>query len=230
MESLFINYDDLLIGKIPKIDVDNFYGITPGGTNERKALSCVRYCIEDILNWDADTAVKKFDAYIIKVMKLEQILRFIKFPVEVRKNDPKYILSRLYPDKISLNEYDLVKKIYKEVLDGTEAQFPRNYFTGEEGFERFCSCLSYLLSNYKTYSSLDELYEFVLSSEGKELLDKMRLKAVSEQFALSVIDALRELTLEYDDCELYYIRYALREKYNELIPKIRKKRENNIVS
>ena len=51
MDTCFIDYDDSLIGRIPYVDAYNFYGTEAGGANEKKALDCIRYAIEKILEW-----------------------------------------------------------------------------------------------------------------------------------------------------------------------------------
>ena len=48
MDFIYIEYDDLLIGR-KDLDIYNFYGTEPGGANERRALSCIRYCLEQVL-------------------------------------------------------------------------------------------------------------------------------------------------------------------------------------
>lgn len=212
METIFINYDDVLIDKTDRVNVDNFYGIEPGGTNERKALSCVRYVLEDVLEWEPETAVKRFDDYMVDILKLDNIIRFIKFPPEVRYGDTKYILSLLYPELINLNKQKLAEKIYEEILSGKEAQFPRDYFVGPEGYDRFCSCLSYLLSRYKVFYSAEEVYQFLCSNEGKALIKSKRLKAPADQFGISILDAARTILSDDEDATIYYIYYALKNK------------------
>lgn len=212
MEAVFIDYDNVLVGKSDRINIDNFYGIEPGGTNEKKALVCVKYVLEDLLGWDAETSLKRFDTYMVKVLKLDTIIRFIDFPPEVRPGDTKYILSLLYPGIINLNKQKLAEKIYEEVLSGKEAQFPRDYFIGTEGFDRFCYCLAYLLSRYKVFYSTDEVFDFVTSPKGKVFLKAKRLKAPAEQFGISILDATRTILSDDEDAGIYYIFHSLKDK------------------
>ena len=109
MDTVFIDYDDTLIGRIDMVDNCNFYSISPGGANEMKAVSCIRYALEKILGWSEDEVIKNFDDYTIKVMKLERFLDFIDFPDEVEKGDVRYILSLLYPNRIKISEQALVE-------------------------------------------------------------------------------------------------------------------------
>ena len=63
--SLYIAYEDYLIGRVPSLSTYYFYGSDPGGANEKVALQLIKYAIEKLLNWTVDTAVKRFDEYII---------------------------------------------------------------------------------------------------------------------------------------------------------------------
>ena len=98
MNPVIINYDDVIIDRASAIDVQNYYGASPGGINQKLALGCIRYAIEDILQWKGQNAVQKFDENMIHFLKLEKILSFIEFPIEISKGNPNYILHLLYPD------------------------------------------------------------------------------------------------------------------------------------
>ena len=101
--SLYIAYEDYLIGRVPSLSTYYFYGSDPGGANEKVALQLIKYAIEKLLNWTVDTAVKRFDEYIIKQLKLERIILYIDYPTEVKKGDVEYILSLIYPAKMHLS-------------------------------------------------------------------------------------------------------------------------------
>lgn len=82
--SLYIAYEDYLIGRVPSLSTYYFYGSDPGGANEKVALQLIKYAIEKLLNWTVDTAVKRFDEYIIKQLKLERIILYIDY-LKVRR-------------------------------------------------------------------------------------------------------------------------------------------------
>jgi hypothetical protein len=214
MDTLFLDYENSLIKREKNIGTYNFYGAEPGGANQQRAISCIRYALEEILEWDVEESVNKFDDYIIREMKLERVIGFISFPSEVEQGDPRYILSLLYPERIKLNQQKLVEQVYKGVLSGS-AQFPREYFSGTNGFYRFCACLQYLLINYKPFSSLEDLYDFVLSPEGNKFLYQYRLKVPADQLEISLIDCVHIITKEEPDSELYYCYYSFNQKIKE---------------
>ena len=227
MDTCFIDYDDSLIGRIPYVDAYNFYGTEAGGANEKKALDCIRYAIEKILEWTPDEAVLKFDSYIIRIMRLDKLLSYINFPVEVPFGNPRYILSLLYPGKVRLNRERLVEETFEAVLEsarkkkelkGTEdeerlKQFPREYFSGTEGFRRFCSCIKYILENYKPMSSVEEIYSFFSSPQGKRLLYDFRLKVPADQFSIDLLSVIRYIAREEPDSDLYYCFYSFKKEF-----------------
>lgn len=210
--TIFVDYDDSLIGRNNSFYTDDFYSVTPGGINQQKALQVIRYALEDILEWDEKTILTKFDKYIIRIMNLEKVVRYIDYPVEVESGDPKYILACLYPGRLKLSEEKLVTETYKKVLregaDGeAKTQFPREYFGGGLGFRRFCICLKYLIENATKLKTIPEIYSFFDSPKGKKYLYDFRLKVPAEQFAISMPDVIHYITKDEDNSDLFYYRY-----------------------
>ena len=227
MDTCFIDYDDSLIGRIPYVDAYNFYGPEPGGANEKKALACIRYALEKILEWDPEESILKFDDYIIRIMKLDKIITYIDFPVEVPYGNPRYILSLLYPDKIYLDQEKLVEEVFRSVLDSAKLksegkidrlkQFPREYFSGTEGFKRFCFCIKYLIENYKPLSTVEELYEFFDSSKGKKMLYEFRLKVPADQFSIDMLSVIRYITRDEEDSDLYFSYFSFKKELSSFL-------------
>lgn len=216
MDYLYVDYDNSLIGRTPEIEAYHFYGAEAALANEKRALRCIRYALEEILQWDADKAIKQFDRYIIKIMKLEKLLTYISFPPEVPFGDPRYILSLLYPDKIRMNQQDLIEEVYERVLKGDGKQFPREYFVGGIGFRRFCFCLKYLLENKKTFTTVEEIYEFFNSAAGKKFLYEYRLKVPADQFAISMTDVIYAITKTEPYSALLYHYYRFQNNLSQL--------------
>lgn len=230
MDAAFIDYDDSLIGRIPYIDACNFYGPNAGGPNESKALACIRYALENILQWTPEDSILKFDDYVIREMKLDKLLSYIDFPIEVPFGNPRYILSRLYPDKVMMSQQKLVEETFQSVLDAGRKsfnedgernserlkQFPREYFAGVKGFKRFCFCVKYIIEHYKPMSSVEEIYQFFTSPAGKRLLYDFRLKVPADQFAINMLSVLRYITSDEPNGELYYCLYTLNEELSKM--------------
>lgn len=214
MDTLFMDYENSLIGAGKDIGIYNFYGSESGGANQQRAITCIRYALENVLGWTVEESIQKFDSYIITLMKLERIVDFICYPDEVIDRDPRYILSLIYPQRVHLDLETMVLRIYKDVL-AHEAQFPREYFAGVNGFYRYCICLQYLITHYHPATSLDKLYSFILSSEGKRFLKEYRLKTPAEQLEINILDCLYELTKEIGFSILYYKFYSFQEQFQK---------------
>lgn len=245
MDSLQIDYDNVLIGAAATVDSSNFFGTKPGGANQNRALSCVRYAIEKVLEWNEDKAISDFDEYMIRVMKLDKIVEFIDFPVEVQPGNSRYILSLLYPARIKLNQQKLVEETFQTILDARKfdapkgknsenddqeshgRQFPREYFSGVQGFYRFCYCLNYLLQYYKPMHSVEEVYEFFSSPEGKQFLYDYRLKIPADQFSISIMDVIHHITRFYPDSDWWYYYFSLSNEINRLLMEEAEKEVSN---
>lgn len=214
MDTLFMDYENSLIGMNKDIGIYNFYGAEAGGANQQRAIVCIKYVIENVLQWSVEEAIQKFDDYMISLMKLDRVVDFIRFPTEVKSRDTRYILSLIYPERIHMNLETMVLDIYKDVL-AHEAQFPREYFAGANGFYRYCICLQYLITHYHPTTSIEELYSFISSTEGKRFLMEYRLKIPAEQLEINPLDCIYQLTKETEFSELYYHFYLFKENYNK---------------
>ena len=216
MNTLLVEYDDLLIGKEEDVDYSNFYGGEANDTNQKIALMIIRYVIEELLQWSREDAVKKFDNYIVDTMKLTKLIKYIDYPPEVPFGNTRYILSLLYPKEVKLNQQILCEETYQDVLDGKNKQFPRDYFSGGVGFQRFCHCLKYLIERYKPFSSVEEIYTFFQSPMGSKFLNLYRLQTPIYQFNIDIFKAIRYITRNNPDGELYYTYYSFIKQYSQV--------------
>ena len=211
MTSLYIAYEDYLIGRTNSISNYFFYGAEPGEANEKIALELIKYVIEKLLRWSPTTAIKRFDSYMVKILKLERIILFIDYPIEVEKGSVEYILYLLYPNKVRMSQKDLAERIYRGILE-EKKQFPREYFSGTIGFQRYFYCLRYLIVNYKVFYSTEEMYQFFSSPEGKKFLAKNRLKVPAAQLGIHVLDAVYHISKDNENSKFYYCYYRFLEK------------------
>ena len=213
MSELFNAYDNYLIGKERILGTYHFVGDSAGGVNEKTALSCIKYVIEYILQWNRDTAIKKFDSYIIHKLKLNRLLQYIDFPIDVEYGDPEYILSLLYPKNVHLSQTYLVEKLFQSILK-KKTQFPREYFSGDMGMRRYCICLRYLIWNYHVFYTVEEIYQFFNSASGNSFLSKFRLKSPASQLGIDIMQAVYESTKDEPNSELYYCYYLFSNQVN----------------
>jgi len=216
MYNILIDYEDSLIGRTPYVDPSNFYGPNAGSANERLALLCIRFAIEKILKWTPDDAVKYFDSYIIRQMKLDKLVSYIDFPIEVEYGNPRYILSLLYPRKVRMTQRSMAESMIKTVLNSTEGkQFPREYFVGGIGFQRYCYCLKYLFDTSCPCDTLDDMYEYMDSPAGKAFLGRCRLKVPAEQYNINIHQAIRYITQDHPDSELTFAYHEFLQQWRK---------------
>jgi hypothetical protein len=216
LETITSDYDDVLAGKSDAVSIYAFYTMTPGGTNERLALDCIRYAIEEILEWTPEEAIQKFDDYMLKTMKLERVAEFVRYPVEVDGIDMTYLLSRLYPYKIRVTQEKLIANAYERILKEPGRQFPREYFAGGEGFHRFCYCLKHAVENYTVIDSTEKMYRFFTSPRGRKFLYDARLRVPADQFAISMLDVIHYVTKKRPDSDMWYSYFTFMQEIKKI--------------
>ena len=209
--SIFIDYDNTLIGRKNKIGPEYFFGIDNPNANHRQAINLIRYVIEFVLGWNFDEAYHMFDSYIYKLMKLDMLDDYLLWPDDILPGDTKYLLSIIYPGKIKLDAKQVIFDTYKRVLEENK-QFPREYFTGTNGFYRYCTCLSYIFNYVRPFHSIPEMYEFMDSPEGKVFLMDYRLKIPADHLSIDIYKCLYAIN-QSEDSRLYYLFYCF---YREL--------------
>lgn len=183
-----------MIGRQATISGFHFQKDTAGGENQKKALKCIRHCIERIMLWSPAQAREGFDGFFIENMKLTRFISYIYWPDDIPYGSTRYILSLLYPKQIKIRQKQMVEDIYIMVLND-ECQFPHDYFVGSRGFNRYCRCLKYLFENYKIFSSPDEMFDFVNSPEGKIFLAEHKLATPGYQFGIDLNECVKKITI-----------------------------------
>ncbi len=215
-DSLMVDYDNLLIGRTNRINADFFYGKDNATSNQYRALKCLRYVIEELLGWDAVTAINKFDNYIIRVLRLESIINYIPFPPEIPTNDTRYILSLLYPHYVKINVEKLVYNVLEQVKNRERKQFPREFFLGSKGYTRFCYCIKYIIEKDVVFSNISDIYDYFFSTNGRKKLSDYRLRIPAYQYNIDLKNIIYTLTYEEEDAELWYCYYRFLDELNAL--------------
>lgn len=210
MDTLFSNYDNVLIQR-EEFDPSNFYGSEASGANQQRALSCIRYAIKNILEWTEEDALIKFDEYMIKLMKLDNLFKYINWPPDIEIGDAQYILSLLYPHVYQISLQKRTEDACKRALE-SKRYFPKDYFSGEYGFFRFCTCFRYVIMHYHPVSSLQELYELMLSKKGNKLLTDYRLNVPFKELGLSITKCIYTITPNEEHSEFYFSYYSFIEE------------------
>lgn len=214
MSILLSTYENTLIGRTDDISISYFSGMPPGGETEREVLEVFHYAFEELLGWEPGEVINKLDMYYIKKMKLVKLLQYIDYPIDIRKNNTKYILSLMYPNRVKIPPHERAEVIYKRVVE-TGCQFPKEYFSGMEGFYRYCSCFKMFFNLYYPVDSIKQIYSICFSQFGKKLLTDFRLLVPSKQFQICILNVIHECTEGADGAEFYYHYYRFLQNLNK---------------
>lgn len=207
---LLNEYDQVLIGKRDKIPALN--PLTDEGTNERYALAVFRYVIEDLLGWSPEDAVKFFTYDVAVMMKVSDMLRYIRFPEDFTQEDAEYVVWLLYPTQVRPDRTKYRLRAYQAVLDG--GKYPRDYMAGNEGEERAKTCfLEAVEKSARPFVSVRDMYRYFASPEGARFIRAQRLDTLREMYYAGALEYLHA-SLSWEQArDLYYFYYYYSREY-----------------
>lgn len=145
MELIIYEYQEKLLGNAKAIPSQNFVVKAQGELRAKKVL---KYAVEKLLRWSPEQMAARFNGDIIKKMKLEDIICWIPFPIELDPTkDYYYYAYYLYPKKITFDFKQQVIFTYRKLL--------ASYLTDEKK-EEYESITNITLKNKLKY---DEGYK-----------------------------------------------------------------------
>lgn len=176
-EEIVYEYEQILLGKKQKY-ISSFIG-----TDIQKkdaAGTILYYAINNILHWDPETAKANLTGEIIKELKLETVLKILELPyTKLDIFTVQKILELAFPGNVKYSFSRQTIDIYTQVLniDGQShiPEFPKGFFSGEDGLRRASICLMYAVSATLYDKTLRQLYDFFASPACNKWLRKMRL-------------------------------------------------------
>lgn len=154
-------YEQILLGKKRTFSAFLF-GITED-EDTKNALDICRYALENILKWDPEMTRDYFDKDVATRLKLLPAIEHIAFPPELNpEKDFFYVIHRLYPQLVRFDTKQARMHLYEALgrKDSGKKHFPKGYFQGPQGAARAADCLLYVINNYCTYDSIEDLYAF----------------------------------------------------------------------
>lgn len=221
--SLMFEYELILLGK--KNSFAPYFFNYNAEYNEKIALEVFKYAIEDFLGWSPEEAQLYLNMDILKIMKLDTIVRFIRFPAELNlEKDLFYIAHLLYPKRVKFNSRELILRTYKEVLDGILYKFPKEYLSGSMGVTRACICFQYMASQFLPFNNVEEMYKFFSTTNGVKALKKYRLYAICTDIFDYPIDFLHESLSSSQKNEFFYHYYKFNIINREQITELKKRK------
>jgi hypothetical protein len=207
--NIIYEYEMVLLGKKSGVSV-YFFSHSPE-QNERLALDIIRYAVETYLKWSPEEVYKNFNESIIKQMKLDSIMRYIRFPPEAdEKSDYFIIAGKLYPDKIKINIKEMTLVIYRRVIEGKLYKFPKGFFDDSIGYYRAIVCLQYMLTQFCHFGNISDMYRDFSMSKGTKLLKNYKLQAARITMWECAIDYLHAALPESSQSEYYYHYYKFK--------------------
>ena len=220
---ILYEYETVLIGK--KNAMSNYFFTGNEERNEKRALYVFKYAIEFYLGWSPKQAISHLDWKIIRLMKLDQLLKYIIFPPEMNEKDDIYIiLGKLYPNLVKLDEKEITLKVYKRVLEKDLYKFPKEYLSGDEqGRYRAIICFQYMLSQFTSFNNAQEMYKFFSTSNGTKILKKYRLSIACISMFEHPIDFLHASLPSDARDDFWYRYYKFKLSNNEQIRELKKK-------
>ncbi len=169
-------YENVLLGN--KNTISSYHFNQSPDNNEKTAIEIVRYAVEHYLRWTPEYLCEALSWDIIRLLKLDSIIKYIRFPPEADEEKDLFIIAhKLYPHRIRVNLREKTLLVYKRVLDGTIYKFPKGFFGDNKGINRALICLQYALSQYTQFDDVGDMYAFFSTPRGTKFLKQYKLYA-----------------------------------------------------
>ena len=221
INELLLEYDDIMIGKR-----DSYSSIlydSKGIVSENYAISIIRYALVHYLGWNKRIMLNCLNYKVMKQMHLQELMKFIEYPVEYDKQkDYFYLVTLLYKEE-TLSFRDMTIHIYEKILSGLRSKYPKDYFSGSDGRVRAGICMQYFIEHYVPFSSLNDLYYFFSTAEGYKMLENYKLINACNELFETPVDYLYFSLPDDQKNSLYHNYY--RYKYDKENSTSKKRRQ-----
>lgn len=207
IDAFLKEYDDMLLGKRK-----NFSAVLLDKENESFVCAdMLRRIFKKYLHW---TPVQVRDCLTPEVatrMCLWPFINRLPCPPEINKDEQLcFVAWEIYPETRNVSEADLVRSVYKNLIDGKIQRFPKNYFDGYKGLLRarlifktvFCE---YLVSQYHL-TTLESAYALFVSPEIHSIMEKYKLTTLIRQKFDIPLNLLHS-ALGYEASDALYVKY-----------------------
>lgn len=209
MRNLFVEYDDIMIGK--RTGFSNTYFRKGSSRNMEHALRVMRYAFDRYLRWNPTVLKRRLNKKIMVKMHLQVLMQYINYPIEYDKDKDYYYLVSLLYYRHRLDNRSITIHTYEKLLDGSITKYPKDYFMGTEGLIKAGFCLQYMIEHYIMSPGLDinTLYYIFASEEGYKALKKYRLLSISRDAFETPVDFLHFVlpTDQKNSLLLHYYKY-----------------------
>lgn len=144
---------------------------------KQKIIELIRYLVEERWKTTPEEVLKegRMTVKALTEEKLDALLRYVEKSPEQSEEDASHLLYFAYPDLPKPSLYEVVTKVYREVLEGKRKNFPRQYFVDPElGEERAIICFRYLCE--EVLHLKPQVVSLYFEGRSNALLRKYKLK------------------------------------------------------
>lgn len=209
LKLMFADYDNYLFGNKSEYSTYWFENKTEE-EKENLALELIQYVIEYYLKWTPAMARDHLDRKICERWGLLPIINKVRFPSELdKKKDFYYVVHLIYPDIIRINEIDIFLNVYKNLLNGEIAKYPKGFFSGTKAVNRACCCLFYAIENFLPMPSVEAMYAFFGSRDCIPFLKQYKLYAACETLFKNPVEYFHYVASPEQKNELLFRYYYL---------------------
>lgn len=152
-------------------------------TNRDMAFIC-KYACEYYLRWGPKQIALKLNLQVLRMMKLDNLVKKIRFPSEISTPEKRtYLFTLMYPEILGpYHKEFFVIAFYRTVLSGERQKFPKSFFSGSQGADQNARiCLMYALRTYAGCGTAAECIEFMTSPLASSFLMKAKLYHVMKR-------------------------------------------------
>lgn len=219
---VILEYERVLLGQ-KKVFSSYYFNDLSEEMQERTALAVIKYAIETYLGWTPVQAKKCLNMHILRVLKLDTLLRYIHFWAELdAKKDLFFIVYLMYPKQIRIDRRKYILNVYKDVVEHRRQRFPKGFFDGIEGKNKASICFQYMLENYLNFTSKKQMYAFFASPKASSVLQQYRLSNVCSEIFITPIRFLHESLPKSlrDEYDYKYAQYYATPNSNLIVKKV----------
>lgn len=203
-QSVCIEYDEIMLHHRKSFSASHF-GDTTDEDVDSNAKTVIRYALDTYLRWPRSILLKRLTMDILEKLKLKPLLRYLRYPPEYNKdNDLFYLVSYVY-DKHLPGLRLRTLHLYEKILQGQALKFPKNYFSGTDGFRRAQICLRYVINQKYPYIPAEKLYEMSGTRKWDTFLRNTKLQHIWKPLFHSPVEYLHlSLPSEYRNDFLFH--------------------------
>lgn len=187
---------------------------------EQAVLHIIKYVIEELLELTPEEAYTRLNKNILDETHLSSLIEsYIKIPKDIDiYNDFDFLLTKIYPEKISYNPYEKMITLYNKILSGEKPKFPKNYFSAENGKEKAEYLLLYCIDKNIPLSGDSSTYDlynlFHNTRKINAKLKEWKIKDVQERISISPLAFLHDALPENVRNDFFYYYFSFKQVYD----------------